>query len=138
MRASTSIGLAVAALLAAAPALADAAATGHWASIAAEVCAATGRTATLAAAGHTEEAKATIVDAYFTTFEGSRMEIAERSILGAAHTADIEDLFNTLRKAAAKPVGADVPGLAARLCAAVRADGAALDTAGIGANGGGQ
>ena len=114
-------------VLAATPA--QSAGGGYWAGIAEEVCAEVSKVETLAKAGKIEDAKAAFHTAYFGTFEEKKMEIAERSNFGIAHTADVEEMFNNLRKAASKPGTGDVPALAETLRKQLRKDGKALDAA---------
>jgi hypothetical protein len=113
------------AMLAASPLYA--AGGGYWSGIAEEVCAEITKAESLAKAGKGSEAKEAIVTAYFGVFEEKKMEISERANLGSSHTADIEEMFNGLRKAVGKAGNGDVPSMAEKLRKALREDGKALD-----------
>lgn len=115
-------------------ALPAAAAQGYWAGIAEQVTAEIDRAESLAKAGQPNDAKEAVINAYFGLFEELKMEIAERQTLGMERTAQVEALFNDLRKAAGKP-GGDVHRLAEPLRQALRADAKALDAARIGPDG---
>ena len=119
------IGWAVQALISPA----QAAGKGYWSGVAEEVCTAITQAETFAKAGKTPEAKEAVITAYFGIFEEKKMEISERANLGSDHTSDIEDLFNGLRKAVAKPGTGNVADLAEKLRQALRTDGKALDAA---------
>ncbi|KIL96667.1 hypothetical protein CCC_01930 [Paramagnetospirillum magnetotacticum MS-1] len=126
MKWTWSIGMCTALLLVSASAWA---AGGYWAGIAGEVCTEVTKVETFAKAGKIEDAKAAFHTAYFGTFEEKKMEIAERSNFGISHTADVEEMFNNLRKAASKPGTGDVSALAETLRRELRQDGKALDAA---------
>lgn len=113
----------------------NAAEKAHWAAIADEVCEAVGKARTLAKAGKTDDAKGAVTDAYFGVFEEKKMEVAMRSQFGRAHTEDVEEKFNALRKAAGKADMTRVQSLVEAICAAVRKDGAKLDAAKVAADG---
>ena len=117
------IGLALAAL-AASPVLA--ASGDYWANVAEEICSEISRSEDAAKIGHMDDAKSHALAAYFGIFEEKKMEIAERLNLGTSHTADIEEMFNILRKT---PVSAE------KLRKALRNDAQALDQAKIGPDG---
>jgi hypothetical protein len=124
------IGLAVVAL-----APRPASANGHWAAVAEEVCTEISRAESSALAGKPDDAKTQVINAYFAIFEEKKMEIAERANLGTRHTADIEDLFNGLRKAVAKSGAPDVAAKAETLRKALRTDAKELDAAKVGVDG---
>lgn len=105
-----------------------AAGTGHWQGVAERVCAALDHAETAAAAGRGAEAKDAVIEAYFGLFEGEKMETAERSLLGARRVAAVEEMFNTLRKAAG--TSRDVHAQAEALRQTLRADAAELDKEG--------
>lgn len=111
------------ALLAGASVRAEAA--NDWKPVAEAVAAEVDRAAHLVSAGHAAEAKDAVLNAYFGIFEGKKMEDAERATLGQTHVAEVEGLFNDLRKAAGR--GDDLRPLASRLRATLEADAAALD-----------
>jgi hypothetical protein len=110
-------------------------AAGYWAGIAEEVIAEINRAEQLAKAGQMDDAKEAVINSYFGLFEDRKMETAERSALGAAHMAEVENLFNDLRKAAGKPAGGDIQKLAESLRKTLRTDAQALDLAKVAADG---
>ena len=100
---------------------------GHWSGVAEEVAAEVDRAEALARDGKPDDAKEAAINAYFGVFEEKKMEIAERQSLGASHVAEVEALFNDLRKASGKT--RDVKSIADALRKALRADGKAMDQA---------
>lgn len=101
---------------------------GRWAQVADQVIAEVDKAEAMAKDGKPDDAKEAAINAYFGVFEELKMEIAERQTLGAAHVAEIESLFNELRKASGK--SRDIKAQADALRKMLKADGKALDAAG--------
>ena len=109
-----------------------AAAEFRWAGVAEEVAGQLEQAVAANKAGTADRARQAVLTAYFGLFEDRKMEAAIRKELGQAHTVDLEDRFNALRKAvggAAAP--ATVAAQAAELSAMLRKDGFALDALGV-------
>ena len=111
---------------------AAAAAEFRWAAVAEEVVGQLERGLAAAKAGDTDRARQAVLTAYFGLFEDRKMEGAIRKELGQAHTVDVEDRFNALRKAVGvKPLPDDLAARVAELGAMLRKDAGLLDAAGV-------
>lgn len=116
------------ALLIASPALA---AGDHWTRLADGIVADIARVEQLALAGQADEAKKALTQAYFGQFESGKMEAALRKEVGSKHAFEREKLFGDLRKAINKGAPDEVKALAGALKSGLKADGQALDKAGV-------
>lgn len=105
------------------------AATGHWQTQAEGVARAVDAAEAAFAKGDADAAKRSVTEAYFHSFEDSKLEAAIRKHLGAKHAAEVEKSFATLRKAITANDAGQVKAVAQSLREAVAADAAKLDEA---------
>lgn len=104
----------------------------YWQGIARQVGAELDHAVLLYREGDADAARRAVTQAYFGTFEGSKMEAAMRMELGAKHTYLVERRFGELRKAVKQGDPIATLALAAgELRDALLADAGALDAAGI-------
>ncbi|MGE5478020.1 MAG: hypothetical protein ACM3Q1_15290 [Bacteroidales bacterium] len=112
--------------LTALPALA---AAGHWQTQADNVAQAVDAAEAAFAKGDPETAKRLVSEAYFSSFEDSKLEAAIRKHVGAKRAAEIEKSFANLRKAIAAKDGAKVKAIAQGLRTDIAAEAKTLDEA---------
>ena len=104
----------------------------HWQEIAKRIDEQVTQAETLYRQGKPQEARSTVVKAYFAEFEDSKMEAAMRMEIGAKHTWKVEKLFGRMRKAIKQNAAQeDIAALAEEIRSAIRRDAALLDKAGI-------
>lgn len=112
--------------------LAQAQDSGHWQQVASQIEASITEAEQRYAAGKVKEARGTVVQAYLSQFEDSKMEAAMRMELGAKHTWRVEKSFGQLRKATKNGASAkEVGTLAEAIGANIAANAKKLDAAGI-------
>lgn len=107
------------------------AAGGHWQTQADGVIKAMDTAEAAFAQGDLETAKRAVTEAYFQSFEDSKLEAAIRKYVGAKRAAEMEKSFATLRKAIAAKDAAQVKAIAQSLREAVAAEAAKLDQANV-------
>ena len=109
-----------------------AAAEFRWAGVAEEVAGQLDQAVAANKAGTADRARQAVLTAYFGLFEDRKMEAAIRKELGQAHTVELEDRFNALRKAVGGGAAPEaVAAQAAELSAMLRKDAIALDALGV-------
>jgi len=111
---------------------ASAAANDHWQQIAKRIDTQIGVALEHYRQGDAAAARSTVVRAYFSDFEDSRMEAAMRREIGAKPTWKVERMFGRMRKAIKQQAGQDeVAAIGSEIRAAVKRDARVLDQAGI-------
>ena len=104
----------------------------RWGSVAEAVAAQLEAALAASRAGDADGARQAVLTAYFGLFEDRKMEAAVRKELGQAHTAEVEDRFNALRKAVGGGAAPEaLAGRVAELSEILRQDALALDKAGV-------
>lgn len=107
------------------------AAEGYWQGVAKTVIEAVDRGEAAHAKGDTDSARRAVLEAYFKRFEDSKMEAAIRKGISAKRAAEIERMFDAMRKAAGGSDAAALKTAAQTLRTAVAEVGKVLDDANV-------
>lgn len=121
------LALAFLAVVAATPA----AAGDYWQGVARSVAAKVDEAEAAFAKGQADAAKRTLNEAYFKSFEDSKLEAAIRKEVSARRAGEIEKMFATLRKAMGAGDAGAVKATAAEIRAAVASEAKSLDAANL-------